>query len=183
MAGDAMDRPAARGARIVTILRRSRGGTQRLRTTTTRTRWPLATARRSVAFARSVTAFEHGEASSAAGVATHAQARRRPFGAPLARRSVIRTERVRAVATALACALARAAVAVARPTVAVASATPRDVRSAALPPVSDENEVDAAVAECTGRIPADAHDTTVPRGPTAVSEPRMSAPASASVST
>jgi hypothetical protein len=150
------------------------------RTTVTRTAAPLATFSRSVArrFPKD-TALVHGDVSPAATLARHAHARSLPFGARLARFSVIRTVRSRTFPPATA---ARATPLTDDPTVAEASATPVEVRSTAVPPRAANDDV-AAVAECTGPIHALAHETTVPPGPVAVSEPRISAPASASVST
>src|SRR4051812_10823956 len=121
MPRDATGAIARRDTPIATIARRLRGGAAQapayLRTTTTRTRRPAATRSSSVAVERSHTALVHGTAASAGGVARQAQARSRPLGARLARRSVMATERVRAPARRTTAADAVAA----GPTVAVAS--------------------------------------------------------------
>ena len=148
---------------------------------TTRRRWPLAIASLSVARVPSATAFEHGAVSSADGVARQAQARSFPAGAWRARRSETRTVRSRRGARDGLRRRRRPPRATAGPTLARASATPRDVRTTALDRAdSDANPV---LADRTGPSHAAAQATVLPPGPVAVSEPRIIAPASASSST
>ena len=75
----------------------------------------------------------------------------------------------------------RRAAIVADPTLARASATPRDVRIVALDRA--DSDANPALADRTGPSHAAAQATVVPPGPVAVSEPRIIAPASASSST